>query len=204
MVIGRLPRRSPTAPPRVTSCGPRYRTSRSERRQVLRPQEKADQQRAEDAQRRVDENAEGHAVQDGVRSAEAGVPLPEQVTGTVDAVAHRSLAVRDLLRGETTGLPSGESVAQHIGAPPVTAGEGSWPHGTPLWIYVLDEARHHGGGDRLGEVGGRIVAEVLIGLLRADPASYLNGEPGWRPTLPAAGPAYGLADLLTLGHARPS
>ncbi|WP_208630297.1 peroxidase family protein [Amycolatopsis kentuckyensis] len=128
------------------------------------------------------------------------IALPEQVTGTVDAVAHRSLAVRDLLRGETTGLPSGESVARHIGVPPLTAGEGSWPHGTPLWIYVLNEAQHHGGGNRLGEVGGRIVAEVLIGLVRADPASYLNGEPGWRPTLPAAGPAYGLADLLTLGH----
>jgi hypothetical protein len=132
------------------------------------------------------------------------IALPEQVTGTVDAAAHRSLAVRDLLRGETTGLPSGESVAQHIGVPPLTADEGSWPHGTPLWIYVLNEAQHHGGGDRLGPVGGRIVAEVLIGLLRADPASYLNGEPGWRPTLPAAGPAYGLADLLTLGHTQPA
>jgi hypothetical protein len=44
-----------------------------------------------------------------------------------------------------------------------------------------------GGGDRLGPVGGRIVTEVLIGLLRADPASYLSLEPDWRPTLPAAG-----------------
>ncbi|WIY01021.1 peroxidase family protein [Amycolatopsis mongoliensis] len=132
------------------------------------------------------------------------IALPEQITGTVDTAAHRSLAVRDLLRGETTGLPSGESVARHIGVPPLTADEGSWPHGTPLWIYVLNEAQHHGGGDRLGPVGGRIVAEVLIGLLRADPASYLSREPDWRPTLPAAGPAYGLADLLTLGHTQPA
>jgi hypothetical protein len=56
-----------------------------------------------------------------------------------------------------------------------------------------------GGGDRLGPVGGRIVAEVLIGLLRADPASYLRLEPDWEPTLLAAGPGFGLADLLTLG-----
>jgi len=80
------------------------------------------------------------------------------------------------------------------------ADERSWPHGTPLWIYILNEAQRHGGGDRLGPVGGRIVAEVLIGLLRADPASYLSLEPDWRPTLPAAGPAFGLVDLLTLGR----
>jgi hypothetical protein len=43
------------------------------------------------------------------------------------------------------------------------------------------------------------VAEVLIGLLRADPASFLSLEPDWEPTLPAAGPGFGLANLLTLG-----
>jgi len=44
------------------------------------------------------------------------------------------------------------------------------------------------------------VAEVLIGLLRADPESYSAREPHWTPTLPAAGPHFGLdfglADLL--------
>jgi hypothetical protein len=42
------------------------------------------------------------------------------------------------------------------------------------------------------------VTEVLIGLLRADPASYLTLEPGWQPSLPAAGPHFTLADLITL------
>jgi hypothetical protein len=65
----------------------------------------------------------------------------------------------------------------------------------PLWFYILKEAEHRGG-DRLGPVGGRIVAEVLIGLLRADPASYLSREPDWEPTLAAAGPSFDLADLL--------
>ena len=74
--------------------------------------------------------------------------------------------------------------------------EHTWPHGTPLWFYILKEAERRGGGDRLGPVGGRIVAEVLIGLLRADPTSYLSLEPGWQPTLPAAGPRFGLTDLL--------
>jgi Animal haem peroxidase len=138
------------------------------------------------------------------RLATSLIGLPEQVTGAVDAAAYRSLAVRDLLRGETTELPSGEAVAQLMGVPPLTADEldQTWPHGTPLWFYILKEAEHRGGGDRLGPVGGRIVTEVLIGLLRADPASYLSLEPGWEPTLPAAGTGFGLEDLLTLGDGR--
>ncbi|HET6989535.1 MAG TPA: peroxidase family protein [Kribbella sp.] len=122
------------------------------------------------------------------------IGLPEQITGAVDSAAYRSLAVRDLLRGDTTGLPSGEAVAKFIGVPPLTVD--TWADGTPLWFYILKESEHLGGGDRLGPVGGRIVAEVLIGLLRADPASYLSLEPDWQPTLPAAGPTFDLTDLL--------
>ena len=127
--------------------------------------------------------------------------MPEQVTGAVDITAYHSLAARDLLRGQTTGLPSGEAVAQLIGATPLTADElgHAWHGGTLLWFYILKEAEHRGDGDRLGPVGGRIVAEVLIELLRADPASYLSLEPDWEPTLPAAGPGYTLADLIILG-----
>ena len=98
--------------------------------------------------------------------------MPEQLTGAVDSAAYQSLAVRDLLRGETTALPGGEAIARLIGVQPLSAGEVeyTWPHGTPLWFYILKEAEHRGG-DRLGPVGGRIVTEVLIGLLRADPSS---------------------------------
>lgn len=128
------------------------------------------------------------------------IDLPEQLTGAVDVSAHSSLAVRDLLRGRNTDLPSGEAIARLFNEVPLTTAEldHAWPHGTPLWFYILKEAQHRGGGDRLGPVGGRIVAEVLIGLLRADPASYLARDPAWSPTLPAAGPNFGLADLLAL------
>ena len=44
---------------------------------------------------------------------------------------------------------------------------------TPLWYYVLKEAEVVADGLHLGPVGGRIVAEVLIGLLQTDPGSYL-------------------------------
>ena len=132
------------------------------------------------------------------RLAASLIGLPEQVTGAVAEAAYRSLAVRDLLRGDTTGLPSGEEVARLLGEAPLTADEldRQWPDGTPLWFYILKEAEHRGGGDRLGPVGGRIVAEVLVGLLRADQASYLSREPEWVPPLPAAGPRFGLTDLL--------
>jgi Animal haem peroxidase len=135
------------------------------------------------------------------RLAASLIGLPERVTGAVDTAAYRSLAVRDLLRGESTRLPGGEAVARLLGAAPLTAGElgQTFPDGTPLWFYILKEAEHRGAGDRLGPVGGRIVAEVLIGLLRADPTSYLGREPDWAPTLPSAAPDFGLADLIDLG-----
>jgi hypothetical protein len=52
---------------------------------------------------------------------------------------------------------------------------------TPLWYFVLCEAKARAGGVHLGPIGGRIVARTLLGLLNADPESYLNREPGWTP-----------------------
>jgi hypothetical protein len=54
---------------------------------------------------------------------------------------------------------------------------------TPLWYYILAEAKVAAGGLNLGPAGGRIVTETLIGLLRADPASYLNLYPRFQPFL---------------------
>ncbi|MEU3454719.1 peroxidase family protein [Micromonospora sp. NPDC006766] len=131
------------------------------------------------------------------------ISLPEQITGEVDVAEHRSLAVRDMLRGRATALPSGEAVAHLFDAEPldpIQVGE-EWAGGTPLWLYILKEAQYCGGGDRLGPVGGRIVAEVLIGLIRADLDSFLTSDPAWRPTLPSAGSKFGLADLLLFAQA---
>jgi hypothetical protein len=127
------------------------------------------------------------------------ISLPEQVTGEVEVAGHRSLAVRDLLRGQATALPSGESVAARMGVEPLSAGQAGpqWRGATPLWLYILKEAQHVTDGDRLGPVGGCIVAEVLVGLLRADADSFLTADPQWEPTLPAANGQFGLADLFT-------
>jgi hypothetical protein len=47
-------------------------------------------------------------------------------------------------------------------------------------------------------VGGRIVAEVLVGLLQRDPNSYLYLDPRWKPAPPIAQTTgqFTFADLL--------
>jgi hypothetical protein len=100
----------------------------------------------------------------------------------------------NLKRGRALGLPSGQEVACAMkqAALPEEAlmlNEQVKPDirkellaATPLWYYILCEAAHAANGSHLGPVGGRIVAEVLVGLLEGDPSSYLSQEPGWRPT----------------------
>jgi hypothetical protein len=128
--------------------------------------------------------------------------LPLALTGDVEVEAFHSLAARDLQRGHAVGLPSGEAIARHIGATPLTReqtalGSMGWDQETPLWYYVLKESEIQRNGDRLGEVGGRIVGEVLVGLLDHDPSSFRASRPDWRPELPSrvAG-AFTMADLL--------
>lgn len=116
----------------------------------------------------------------------------------------KSLAQRNLLRGKALGLPSGQAVARAMGMTKddiiltpaelnlpanAVASPGDPPRdlaaafndNTPLWFYILKEAELRCGGKMLGPVGGRIVAEVLIGLLAGDPSSYLSAEPTWEP-----------------------
>jgi hypothetical protein len=101
------------------------------------------------------------------------------------------LPQRNLLRQLTWSLPSGQSVARAMGASPLAPADLSdiagvyAPFGasTPLWYYILAEAKIAAGGVNLGPVGGRIVTETLVGLLRADPGSYLNLYPRFRPFL---------------------
>ena len=109
------------------------------------------------------------------------IRLPAEITGEGGEAAYHSLAVRDLQRGQGVGLPSGEAVARHIGVAPLRPEEvglraTGWSGETPLWYYILREADATTGGERLGPVGGRIVAEVLITLLDRDPASVRHAE----------------------------
>jgi hypothetical protein len=122
------------------------------------------------------------------------IHLPIAITGEGVIEEFHSLAVRDLQRGQGVGLPSGEAVARHLGIPPLTRDEvgldaTGWTADTPLWYYILREAAVRGAGDRLGPVGGRIIAEVIITLLDRDPGSVRFAGDGWEPRS-------GLIDLL--------
>ncbi len=147
----------------------------------------------------------------------------------VDRAEAKSLAGRNLLRGRALGLPAGQDVARAMGIPPLTDDEllGDVEFNTelladlkitedevradlagraPLWFYILKEADCKAEGAHLGPVGGRIVAEVLIGLLVGDPLSYLSVDPTWRPNrdpetdLPGKTPAtFTLTDIINVG-----
>jgi len=114
------------------------------------------------------------------------IQLPLAVSGECEIEAYHSLAVRDLQRGQSVRLPSGEAVARQIGISPLTAEQvgvasSGWQGETPLWYYILREADAYTGGHRLGPVGGRIVAEVLVGLVDADATSFLHNSQEWQP-----------------------
>ncbi len=118
-----------------------------------------------------------------------------------------SLAQRNLLRHLTFSLPSGQRVARSLNLPELSRGDLAdlKQHGmddrTPLWFYVLREADVFQDGERLGPVGARIVAEVMLGLLEGDGTSYLAQDPDWQPFLPTIDPArknddFTMVDLL--------
>ena len=131
------------------------------------------------------ESAQRAKKMDG-KLVKALIELPVAVTGETEIEAYHSLAVRDLQRGQGVGLPSGEAVARHLGIAPLTVDEvgiasTGWHGETPLWYYILREADVCADGHRLGPVGGRIVAEVLVGLVSADATSFLQSRQTWRP-----------------------
>ncbi|MBP6057687.1 MAG: peroxidase [Nitrosomonas sp.] len=115
----------------------------------------------------------------------------------------QSLAQLNLLRGLTFSLPSGQSVAKAMNLPVLDATDLADLKDlklhlrTPLWFYILREAEVKENGERLGPVGGRIVAEVFIGLLQGDSMSYLKQDPEWTPTLSSAvADTFKMTDLL--------
>lgn len=122
------------------------------------------------------------------------------------AVNPPSLPERNLLRGWRMELPSGQAVARAMGVEPITdenlkVGKATeadttgnrpltdispnFADNAPLWLYILAEAQQEFVNNqtpiRLGKVGGRIVAEVFVGLMLADGHSYLRQNPNFRP-----------------------
>lgn len=101
----------------------------------------------------------------------------------------RNLAKRNLQRGYLLSIPTGQAVAHCMGIEFLSAADlkndttpeisqaiddGGFGERTPLWYYVLQEAWRQKNGETLGAVGSRLVAETLVGLVKADPNSFLN------------------------------
>lgn len=141
---------------------------------------------------------------------------PEVLAPGLDPSLAQVLAIRNLFRGKRLGLPSGQDVAFAMGIDPLTDEElfsgvtledstrKDLAGRAPLWFYVLKEAEVRAGSAHLGPVGGRIVAEVLVGLLAGDPLSFLGVRPSWRPTLPAATSGhFTLSDLVNFAIPMP-
>jgi hypothetical protein len=143
--------------------------------------------------------------------AKLSTPLMHLPFASGSAADPKSLAQRNLMRGLTFGLPSGQAVAKAVrtalGRRRATRVDILSPaelaelkdfnleQATPLWYYVLREAELREKGATLGNVGGRIVAEVFLGLLEGDPQSYLATDREWRPFLGTDG-RFTMADLL--------
>ncbi|MGN6221606.1 MAG: peroxidase family protein [Microbacterium sp.] len=122
------------------------------------------------------------------------------------------LAARNLVRGLVLGLPSGQATAAELGVPVLTAADLTTGLGaaetavlnkdgglllkkTPLWYYVLREAAVKTGGERLGPLGAKIVADTFVRMLRRDVLSILNVS--FAPSLPRSNPAtFTFADLV--------
>ncbi len=149
----------------------------------------------------------GHPPAQRAKRIDARLPasliaLPTQISGSEPGSDYASLANRDLQRGQAVGLASGEAIACRLGVPPLPAAaiglaERGWTGETPLWFYILKEGEVLHAGERLGPVGGRVVGEVLVGIIDADPESFRSVAPEWQPTVPGrrAG-SFGLADIL--------
>jgi hypothetical protein len=126
------------------------------------------------------------------------IHLPVPVVGQA-SINDRSLAFRNLLRGNVLALASGQEVAWQLcelgypvdprvdldfaGIPgwqqiPVALRQGL-EKSTPLFFHLLREAGV-GGGEHLGPVGSAILMEVFLGALNYCETSFLK-IPGWQP-----------------------
>lgn len=143
------------------------------------------------------------------------IKLPDAIVGRNADNNDRSLAFRNLLRGNTLSLPSGQDVAMALnsaGYPvPTTFSKlklneviPSCPHTnalvdcTPLFFYLMREAEILGKGNNMGPAGSAILLEVLLGSLLHCDTSYLK-QKNWKPLSCIAGQGnskFDLADIV--------
>lgn len=133
-----------------------------------------------------------------LRGWRLGLPSGQDVAR---AMGVRPLRDSEILIGKAVDVP--DAPLQDIVS---ATGLNVFANNCPLWTYILVEAMHHKEPvkipvkedvtihtPKLGHVGGRIVAEVFLGLLFGDPSSHLNLDPLWVPKM---GTHFGLKDFV--------
>lgn len=138
-----------------------------------------------------------------IRAFELGLPTGQDVAR---AMGVTPLEDSEIVIGKAVDSPSGDDVLGKLSdLPQLSAFFGK----CPLWTYVLAEAARTqtslpipvtGGKQittpQLGPVGGRIVAEVFLGMLFGDKDSFLSADPNWIPTIRNKGTNFALRDLV--------
>ncbi len=138
-----------------------------------------------------------------LRGFELGLPTGQDVAR---AMGIAPLPDEKIVIGKAVDVPGDGDVLGPISQlPQLSAFWGK----CPLWTYILAEA----GATQttvdipvtppmtittpqLGPVGGRIVAEVFLGMLFGDNASFLSADPQWIPTIGTAKEQFALRDIV--------
>ncbi len=138
-----------------------------------------------------------------IRSFELGLPTGQSVA---KAMGITPLKDEEIVIGKAVDSPSGDDVVGKLSD--LKDLSAFWGN-CPLWTYILAEAARtrtdisipvQGGmkisTPQLGPVGGRIVAEVFLGMLFGDNDSFLSAHPDWVPTIGNTGEGFALRDIV--------
>jgi Animal haem peroxidase len=144
-----------------------------------------------------------------LRGFELGLPTGQSVAR---AMGVTPLKDEEIIIGKAVDAPSGDDVLGKLSdLPQLSAFLGK----CPLWTYILAEAGNTRTAvsipvqpamkistPQLGPVGGRIVAEVFLGMLFGDNDSFLSADPAWVPTIGKAGTNFALRDIVAYALGR--
>lgn len=130
-----------------------------------------------------------------LRGWQMGLPSGQSVARAMNV---RPLADKDILIGQAVDSPAITKTIVDV--------DRVFANNCPLWTYILAEAIQHKQSvkipvtgnvsintPKLGPVGGRIVAEVFVGLMFGDSHSMLSLDPNWHPQ---SGTTYALKDFV--------
>ena|SRR5215469_7327742 len=138
-----------------------------------------------------------------LRGFELGLPTGQSVA---KAMKVKPLTDDEIIIGKAVDNPSGDDVLGPLSKIDKLA---PFRGKCPLWTYILAEAANNRttlsipvtpamkiSTPQLGPVGGRIVAEVFLGMLFGDNDSFLSSEPDWVPFIRNKGNQFALRDIV--------